>query len=466
MTHPSQQQDSIEITKTEGLKRSLTSRQLSMIGLGGAIGAGLFVGSGEAISVAGPAVVISYIVAGLIVILIMWMLGELVAEDPQPGAFSVFAGKAFGAVTGGTVGLLYWFQLVVVIAAEATAAAAIASAWLPQVHQGVWALGFLVVLTAVNLLGVRNYGNFEYWFSIIKVVAIIAFLAAGFAFLFGWFPDIQSPGMSNWTEHGGFAPGGLLGMSAALLIVIFSFGGTEVVAIAAAESENPAQGIRKAVRSVMWRILVFYIGSVFVIISILPWNSEGVASGPFVAVLQHLRIPGADVLMSILIVIALLSALNANLYGSSRMAFSLAERGFAPKRLMRLSGSGVPRWAVLASVAVGFITVIFNFIAADAVLPILLNLVGSTVLMVWLSVLASYYMLRVRGRGGKDANGNMNLRPAILTLGAAVLLGAVFVLALLTPGPREQLLATVSLTVVFFVALWLSERRRKAAAMR
>lgn len=459
MTQTSQQQVT-EITQTEGLKRSLTGRQLSMIGLGGAIGAGLFVGSGEAIAVAGPAVLISFIVAGIIVIFLMWMLGELVAEDPQSGAFSVFAAKAFGPVTGGTVGVLYWFQLVVVIAAEATAAAAIAWSWIPQVHQGVWALGFLVVLTAVNLFGVRNYGRFEYWFAIIKVAAIIIFLGVGFAFLVGWFPDIQSPGLANWTENDGFFPGGLTGISAALLIVIFSFGGTEVVAIAAAESENPAKNIRKAVRSVMWRILVFYIGSVFVIISILPWNAEGVADGPFVSVLQHLRIPGADVLMSILIVIALLSALNANLYGSSRMAFSLAERGFAPKQLLRLSGNGVPRWAVLASVAVGFITVVFNFIAADAVLPILLNLVGSTVLMVWLSVLASYYMLRVRGRGARDASGQLELRPAILTLSAAVLLGAVFVLALLTPGPREQLLATVGLTVAIAVGLWIAQRRR------
>lgn len=463
MTQTSQQRATAVTPEAEGLKRSLTGRQLSMIGLGGAIGAGLFVGSGEAIAVAGPAVIVSFIVAGIIVIFIMWMLGELVAEDPQSGAFSVFAAKAFGAVTGGTVGVLYWFQLVVVIAAEATAAAAIAWTWIPQVHQGVWALGFLVVLTAVNLFGVKNYGRFEYWFAILKVAAIIVFLAVGFAFLFGWFPDIQAPGLSNWTANGGFAPGGLTGISAALLLVIFSFGGTEVVAIAAAESENPAKNIRKAVRSVMWRILVFYIGSVFVIISILPWNEDGVADGPFVSVLQHLRIPGADVLMSILIVIALLSALNANLYGSSRMAYSLAERGFAPKQLLRLSSNGVPRWAVLVSVAVGFITVLFNFIAADAVLPILLNLVGSTVLMVWLSVLASYYKLRVQGKG-KDSSGKLNIRPAVLTLSAGILLGAVFILALLTPGPREQLFATVGLTVAIFIGLWITQRRRKSVS--
>lgn len=448
-------------TTEGGLHRSLTGPQLSMIGLGGAIGAGLFVGSGEAIAVAGPAVIISFAVAGLLVILLMKMLGELAAKDPQSGAFSVFAGKAFGPVTGGTVGVLYWFQLVVVIAAEATAAAALASSWLPAVPQGVWALSFLVVLTAVNLFGVRNYGRFEFWFAVIKVAAIAIFIVLGALVVFGWFPAVESPGLTNWTAHDGFAPGGLLGVSAALLIVVFAFGGTEIVAVAAAESKDPARNVRRAVRSVMWRILVFYIGSIFLIISILPWNDESVTTGPFVAVLQVLNIPGADLLMSLVIIVALLSALNANLYAASRMAFSLAERGFAPKRVMKLSTGGVPRLAVLVSVAVGFITVIFNFIAADAVLPILLNIVGSTLLIVWASVVGSYPVLRGRddAANGVDARAKKGVRPVILTVATGALLAGVFVLALLTPGPRDQLLATVGLTIAIFVTLLILRRR-------
>ncbi|SJM55706.1 amino acid permease [Gulosibacter sp. 10] len=439
---------------TTGLHKSMTSGQIAMIGLGGALGAGLFVGSGEAIAVAGPAVLLSYVVAGLLVILLMWMLGALAAKDPQSGAFSVFAGKAFGQTTGGAVGILYWFQLVVVIAAEATAAAALASAWIPVVHQGVWAFGFLAVLTAVNMFGVKNYGRFEFWFAVIKVVAIGVFLVLGFAFLFGWLPTAESTGLSNLTAEGGFAPGGMLGISAALLIVIFSFGGTEIVAIAAAESDDPAKNVNRAVRSVMWRILVFYLGSIFVIVTVLPWDDASLAEGPFVAVLQALNIPGADLVMSLVIIVALLSALNANLYGASRMAFSLAERGHAPKRLMRISQGGVPRGAVLVSVAVGFITVVFNFVAAEQVLPILLNIVGSTLLVVWASVIASYAVLH------RDWDGSRTSRTVLWAAGA-VLLVAITVLALFTPGPREQLLSTLGLTILIFAGLLIARRRRK-----
>ncbi|PPF44796.1 amino acid transporter [Pseudoclavibacter sp. AY1F1] len=440
------------------LHQSLSPRQLTMMGLGGAIGAGLFIGSGQAIAVAGPAVLISYAVAGFLVILIMFMLAEMAANDPQSGAFSVFAEKAFGATAGATLGWLYWVQLVVVIAAEATGAAAIVAAWTPAVPQGVWAFVFMAGFTLVNLLGVRHYGSFEFWFAILKVAAIIIFLGIGAMMMFGLLPGVPSPGLGNLVEHGGFAPEGLLGISAALLVVMFTFGGTEIIAIASAESRDPAVSIRRAVRSVMWRILVFYIGSIFIIVACLPWNSETVAAGPFAAVLALTHIPGVDVIMSVVVVVALLSALNANLYGASRIIFSLSERRFAPGAVSRIAANGAPRVAVLCSVAFGFITVIFNFLAPETVLPTLLNIVGSTLVVLWATVTASQFVLRRRADArGEQLAARMPGFP-VLTVLAGVLLAGIVTLTLFSAGAREQFLATVGLVAVIAVACALRQR--------
>ena len=314
-------------TTSKGLHPGLTRRQISMMGLGGAIGAGLFVGSGQAISIAGPAVLVSYLVAGTIVILVMSMLAEMVAARPSSGAFSSFAQRAMGRSAGSAVGWLYWLQLVVVIAAEATGAAGIIAGWTPGIPAWAWVLVFVVALTAVNLFGVNNYGRFEFWFAAIKVFAIIAFLVVGACAILGLIPGLPATGTGNLIDHGGFAPHGITGIAAAVLIVVFAFGGTEVVAIAAAESDDPVRNIRRIVREVMVRILIFYIGSIFVIVTVLPWNAPEVIDGPFSAVLATLRVPGVELVMSAIVVIALLSAMNANIYGASRMVYSLSERG-------------------------------------------------------------------------------------------------------------------------------------------
>lgn len=441
------------------LQRSLSPRQLAMMGLGGAIGAGLFVGSGQAIAVAGPAVLVSYAVAGLLVILVLFMLAEMAAADPQSGAFSVYAAKAFGATAGATLGWFYWMQLVIVIAAEATGAAAIVAAWTPGIPQGVWALAFMVAFTLINLLGVRRYGSFEFWFAVLKVAAIIGFLVLGAALLFGLIPDVPSPGLSNLVAGDGFAPTGILGISAALLIVMFSFGGTELTAIAAAETRDPATSIRRAVRSVLWRILLFYIGSVFVIVAALSWTDPAVVAGPFAAVLALTNIPGVDLIMSAIIVIALLSALNANLYGASRMVYSLSERRFAPRGMQRLAKNGTPTIAVLVSVGVGFLTVIFNFLAPDAVLPTLLNIVGSTLIVLWATVTASQFVLRRRADArGETLTARMPGFPWLSIL-AGVILVVIVVLTMLNEGSREQLLATLAMTAVIAIACAFTNRR-------
>jgi len=435
-------------TTTQGLHPGLTRRQISMMGLGGAIGAGLFVGSGEAISIAGPAVLVSYLVAGTIVILVMSMLAEMVAARPSSGAFSSFAQRAMGRSAGSAVGWLYWIQLVVVIAAEATGAAGIVQGWTPGFPAWAWVLVFVAALTAVNLFGVRNYGRFEFWFAAIKVFAIIAFLIVGACAIFGLIPNVPAVGVGNLVAHGGFAPHGITGIAAALLIVVFAFGGTEVVAIAAAESDDPANNIRRIVREVMVRILIFYMGSIFVIVAVLPWDEKEVKAGPFSAVLATLHLPGVDLLMSAIVVLALLSAMNANIYGASRMVYSLGERGLAPLAAIRTSAKGVPYVAVLASVAFGFVTVGLNWAFPEVVLGLLLNIVGSTVLVIWTATAISQIILRRRAdRDGEEMPMRMWGFP-VVSWACLVLLAVIIALAMIDQAARTQLLLTIGLTAV------------------
>ncbi len=432
-------------------------RQLTMMGLGSAIGAGLFLGSGAGVSAAGPAVLISYLVAGALIIVVMWALAEMAAADPNVGAFSIYAGKALGPTAGATVGWLWWLQLVVVIAAEALGAAGLlASVW-PALPVWALALLFLSLLTAVNLSGVRNFGEFEFWFAILKVAAIVAFLAIGAALLLGLLPDVHSPGLNNITAD--FAPSGWTGIATALFVVVFAFGGTEIVSVAAAETADPRRSVRRAVKTVLWRILVFYIGSVFVIAAVLPAGSAGLAS-PFAGVLDSARIPGAGTAITLVAAVALLSALNANLYGASRMLCSLADRGEAPVRFARVSRNGVPLAAVVVSVLFGLVAAVLELLFPAAVLPALLNLVGSTCLVVWGAALVSQYILRRRAdRLGMPLPLRMAAFPAV-TVGGMVLLAAVVGVGLLSPSSAAQLAGTSLLVAAIATACRIAAVRR------
>lgn len=443
-----------------GLGHSLKPRQLTMMGLGSAIGAGLFLGSGAGVQAAGPAVLISYLVAGTLIILVMWALGEMAAANPNSGAFSVYAEKAMGKTAGSTIGWLWWLQLVVVIAAEALGAAGLLLSIWPVIPIWVLALVFMVAFTGINLAGVKNFGEFEFWFAILKVAAIVIFLAIGAALLFGWLPGTVSPGLGNF---GNFAPAGIGGVAAALFVVIFAFGGTEIVSVAAAETEDPAHSVGKAVRTVLWRILVFYIGSVFVIAAVLPVGSAGLKS-PFAGVLDLANIPGAGAAITLVAVVALLSALNANLYGASRMIFSLSERGEAPGFLSRLSGAKVPAAAVGVSVAFGFIATVLELLFPDRVLPALLNLVGSTCLVVWGTALVSQLILRRRAdREGTELPLRMKGFPYLTIFGLA-LLGLIFVVGFANPESAGQLIGTFLLIIVIAVGCFINARVKTAKA--
>ncbi|MEV5969932.1 amino acid permease [Streptomyces sp. NPDC051921] len=383
---------------SDGLKAGLKNRHLSMIAIGGVIGAGLFVGSGSGIAAAGPAILLSYALVGAMVVFVMRMLGEMAAARPSSGSFSAYADRALGRWAGFTIGWLYWFFWVVVLAVEATAGAKILEGWIPAVPQWAWALIVMVVLTATNLGSVASYGEFEFWFAGIKVVAIAAFVVIGFLAVFGVLPGSDNPGagLAHLTDAGGFFPMGAGAILTGVLMVVFSFMGSEIVTLAAGESEDPQRAVTKATNSVIWRIGVFYLGSIFVVLTLLPWNDKSIVDkGSYVAALDSIGIPAAGQIMNVIVLTAVLSCLNSGLYTASRMAFSLGRRGDAPKAFARANERGVPVTAILASVVFGFVAVFFNYKWPDTVFAFLLNSSGAVALFVWLVICIT--QLKMRG---------------------------------------------------------------------
>ncbi|SPF02930.1 amino acid permease [Streptomyces sp. MA5143a] len=380
-----------------GLHAGLKNRHLSMIAIGGVIGAGLFVGSSSGIATAGPGILLSYALVGTMVVLVMRMLGEMSAANPTSGSFSAHADRALGRWAGFSIGWLYWFFWVVVLAVEATAGAVILEGWIPAVPQWGWALIVMVVLTATNLVSVASYGEFEFWFAGIKVVAIAAFIVVGGLAVFGVLPGVEAEkaGLANLTDHGGFLPNGPGAILIGVLLVVFSFMGSEIATLAAGETENPQKAVTKSTNSIIWRIGVFYLGSIFVVVALLPWNDPSIKEkGSYVAALDSLGIAHAGQIMNFIVLTSVLSCLNSGLYTASRMAFSLGERGDAPRSFGRTTSRGVPMTAILASVVFGFVAVIFNYFFPEGVFLFLVNSSGAVALFVWLVICFSQLRMR------------------------------------------------------------------------
>lgn len=458
--------DAAAPTADSALTHGLKQRHLSMIALGGVIGAGLFVGSGAGIAAAGPSIVVAYGISGLLVMFVMRMLGEMSAANPASGSFSVHAERAIGPWAGFTAGWSFWVLLCVAVGLEGIGAAQIVSGWLPGTPEWAWVALFMVIFLGTNLAAVKNFGEFEFWFAALKVIAITLFLVLGLLAILGVLPGTDSPGTKNLTGDGGFMPNGSEGLIIGLLASVFAYGGLETVTIAAAESENPVQGVAKAVRTAMWRIAVFYIGSMAVIVTLVPWDDPEVAEvGPFYAMLDHLGISGAAEIMNVVILVALLSAMNANIYGSSRMACSLVARGQGPKVLGRISSSGVPRNAVLASSVFGFLCVLLSYWRPDDVFPWLLNMIGAVILVVWIFIAVSQLILRKRTE--REAPDRLVVRMwlfPVLTIVALAAMAGIFVLMLRQPDTRDQLLATGALTTLLIVIGLVRQKRAERGA--
>jgi GABA permease len=394
-----------ESQSSTGLQHSLKQRHMTMIAIGGVIGAGLFVGSGVVAKAAGPAVIISFLLTGSLVVLIMRMLGELASSLPVVGSFYEYARLAFedrpkvSRFLGFMSGWMYWYFWVVVVALEAIAGAKLINFWLPDVAPWSISLTLLVLMTVLNLFSVKSFGECEFWFASIKVVAIIVFLFLGTLFLTGMLPHTV-PSFGHLLTHGGFLPNGWTPVLSGAVAATAFYSGAEIVTIAAAETADPAKAVARATNSVITRVLMFYVGSLFFVVCIVPWDSADITT-PFVSALKAMNIPYAAHIMNAIILTAVLSALNSSLYASSRMIFALTRRGDAPVGLVKLSKSGVPVRAILFSTLFAYAAIGVSYVSADVVFPFIVNSYGTLILFVYLLIAIS--QLRIRARMERES---------------------------------------------------------------
>lgn len=451
-------------TQQSELGTGLKPRHLTLMGLGTAIGAGLFLGVGVGIRAAGPAILVAYVIAGAIVIAVMRMLGEMAAASPSSGSFATYGRAAFGHWAGFLLGWLYWFLLIMVCGAEITGAAAIMAGWF-GVPQWIPALVAVAVFAAINIAQVSGFGEFEYWFAMIKIVVIVGFLIIAALLWLGLWPGWEFVGFDN-VRQSGFAPNGISGIAAGLLAVAFAFGGIEVVTIAAAESQNPAQAVKQAVNSVIWRIAIFYVGSVVAIILLLPFDridgADSAADSPFAQVLGLADIPGVVGFMEAVIVLALLSAFNAQIYGTSRMAYQLALEGDAPKWLAKTTSSNVPRNSVLLSIFFAFVAVGLQWWNPPGLLDFLMNAVGGCLLVTWIMITLSYVKLHPTIKSSAVKVHGATWVPWV-TLAALL---ALVVLMLFDASTRPQVISVLIISAVLVGISFFTAGRASAESAR
>ena len=447
---------------SSGLEQGLKPRHVTMLSIAGVIGAGLFVGSGHAIAQAGPAVLLAYAAAGTLVVLVMRMLAEMAVASPDTCSFSTYADRAIGHWAGFTIGWLYWWFWVLVIPLEAVAAGTILHAWFPGTAIWVFTLVITLLLTATNLFSVKNYGEFEFWFALVKVLAIIGFIILGLLAIFGYLPTSQVSGVAHLSDTIGFMPNGMGAVLAAMLTTMFSFMGTEIVTIAAAESKDPSKQITKATNSVIWRIGLFYLVSIFIVVALVPWNDPSLAQlGSYQTVLDRMGIPNAKLIVDIVVLIAVTSCLNSALYTSSRMLYSLSKRGDAPAAAKRTNAAGTPYWAVMMSTGAAFVAVFANYVAPAAVFEFLLASSGAIALLVYLVIAVSQLRMRQKRTAlGENISFKMWLFPG-LTYAVIVFIVAILTVMLFQEAHRVEIMATGMLSILVVVAGLLVARRRR-----
>ena len=443
------------------LARTLKPRHVSMISLGGIIGAGLFVGSSSAIATGGPGVIIIYAAVGLLIFLIMRMLGEMAVFRPGLGSFAEYSAMALGPWAGFMTGWLYWYSWVFILGAETVAGARLLHA--EGLTAPVWAISLCVVtaMAVVNLFSVKAYGEFEFWLAMIKVSAIAAFVVAGATFI-----AFRSPGsaVSTLLGHGGFLPTGVRGLFAAIPIVLFSMMGSEVATIAAAESANPAQNVARAARTVALRILVFYVLTIVIIVSLLPWNSVAIGLSPFQPALDLIGIPGSSAVMSVIIITAVLSCLNSGIYISSRMLHELGARGDAPRILAGTAGNKVPRTGILIGCFIGFLAALAQLFMRQDIFTLFVSTSGCVQLFVLLIVAVAQISLRRRQEAkGVELKFKMWLFPWLSYVVVAGIVCVIIVLAFI-PAERINLVMSGLTFLAVLGATGLKTRRDRLRA--
>lgn len=446
------------LSQEQGLKRELSTRQMTMIAIGGAIGTGLFLGSSLAVHTAGPAVLVSYLIGAGIALLLMGALSEMAVAHPTAGSFGVYAELYLSRWAGFAVRYSYWAAQSIAIGGEATAVAIYCQFWFPTVPAWIWIVVFSLLMIGVNAIGVGNFGEFEYWFAMIKVVAILAFILFGVVVIFGGVPHESVHGFRNVTE-GGFFPNGQTGMWMAMCFVIFSFIGTEVVAVTAGEAANPDEAIPRAMRSMVFRLIFFYVAAMLVLVTIVPWRSiqpgGDVTASPFVTVFRLMHVPAATHLMNFVVLTAALSSMNCDLYLATRMMFSLSRAGYSPKVLGRVNRKGVPLPALLTSalgLAVATIAAVL-YPASAYVYLFGIALFGG--LFVWMMIFLTHvFFRRAWTAGGKPRLPvHMPGYPYTSLLGLG-LVTAIVVTTWWVPGMRPTILSGVPWLILLTVMYW------------
>ncbi|PIB44169.1 proline-specific permease [Pseudomonas sp. 2822-15] len=381
----------------KGLKRGLSARHIRFMALGSAIGTGLFYGSASAIQMAGPAVLLAYLIGGAAVFMVMRALGEMAVHNPVSGSFGQYASTYLGPMAGFVLGWTYAFEMIIVCLADVTAFGIYMGFWFPEVARWVWVLGIVFLIGGLNLCNVKVFGEMEFWLSLLKVGAIVAMILGGFGImLFGIHSagETQASGLSNLWAHGGFMPNGIGGLIASFAVVMFAFGGIEIIGITAGEAKDPQRVIPKAINAVPLRILLFYVLTLFVLMAIYPWPQIGSQGSPFVQIFSNLGIGSAATILNIVVISAAVSAINSDIFGAGRMMYGLAQQGQAPKGFAQLSKHGVPWMTVLVMGAALLGGVVLNYLIPENVFLLIASIATFATVWVWLMILFTQVAMR------------------------------------------------------------------------
>ena len=444
------------------LKRGLKNRHIQLIALGGAVGTGLFLGIAQTIRMAGPSVLLGYAIAGVIAFFIMRQLGEMVVEEPVAGSFSHFANRYWGPFAGFMSGWNYWVLYVLVSMAELTAVGIYIQYWWPEVPTWLSAAIFFVAINAINLTHVKVYGELEFWFSFFKVATIIIMILAGFGIIiWGIGNGGQPTGIHNLWSNGGFFSNGWLGMVMSLQMVMFAYGGIEIIGITAGEAKDPEKSIPRAINSVPMRILVFYVGTLFVIMSIYPWNQVGTDGSPFVLTFQHLGITFAASILNFVVLTASLSAINSDVFGVGRMLHGMAEQGSAPKVFAKTSRRGIPWVTVMVMTIALLFAVYLNYIMPENVFLVIASLATFATVWVWIMILLSQIAFRRRLSPEEVKALKFKVPGGVVTTVIGLLFLA-FIIALIGYHPDTRISLYVGMAWIALLLLgWVFKTRRE-----
>lgn len=449
--------------RENGLERSLKERHIQLIALGGTIGVGLFYGSASAIAMAGPAILITYIVGGIFIFFILRALGEMAVNNPVAGSFSTYAYDYLGKLPGFITGWTYWFMWVTTCMAELVAIGVYMKYWFPDVPQWIFVFLSLIAMTLVNLITVKLYGEFEFWFALIKIIVIVIMIATGILTIFFGLANGGIPvWFNNLWENGGFAPNGYGGVVMAIGIVMYAYLGIEMIGLTAGEAKNPTKTIPAAIDKVFWRILVFYVGAIFVILCMYPWNKIGIMGSPFVVTFDKLGIHTAAGIVNFVVLTAALSSCNSGIYSTGRMVYSLSIRGKTSSPLGNLNKRNVPSKAILLTGAVLFVCVILNFFDNKKIFIHIISVATTGALWAWMAILLShlYFRKSITAEELAKSKYKMPLYPYsnYITLLFIVI---VYIVMLIDSSSRIPAMLTPLWFVFLVLIYWMTKKKRK-----